>query len=161
MPPFHPPSENVTALERVDDLELYEALQNTSVTALAKSLGMSRAALWRRRQNASYRRVVHQMRREVELRLSHQAEADVQLALDTVRTIIRESVSDHARLEAARLLLTIHDNGRAPVEQDDIIASEDRASLLERVKVATTGALRKRAVELVAAADAKVPHEPN
>lgn len=141
-------------LDGVDDYELFEHLRSNSIKATADLLGCSRHSIYRRRQRPSYQKVVKEMRREVALRIVHQAAADVQLALDTVRKICKDSVDDHAKLNAARLLLTVHDNGKAPESIEDAIPYEDRVGILDRVKQATEGALRTKIEKAKAQAQA-------
>jgi hypothetical protein len=149
------------ALAAVEDHDLYEALQHSSPTEVATLFGVKARAVYDRRQTATYKRVAAAMRRDVEDTIHSHAAADMQLVRDTCIDILQNGIEDHAKLQASRLLAQLHDNGKAPeVERIEELPTEDRSSLLERVKDATASALVTQATDRAKREGARAEQEP-
>ena len=154
--PPHPPAESPNALlHAADDHELYELVRTRSLREVAELFRCDRKALYNRRQTPGFKKAISDARREVEAKIAACAEDDLDLALGAIRDILAHPSDDHARLNAARLLLTVHDNGKAP-ETVDADADLGNRELLERVEQATAGAMRAEIRAAEAEAEAAV-----
>lgn len=120
---------------RVSDEELLDAIRELNSTQdVATYFGVTRQTIWRWTQRPTFRALVRSQAMAVQARLESQAEDDVRLCMQRLRTIV-QSGEDHAAVNATAQIMRLHGNGKvAPLDANtsDVPADEDSADALQR-----------------------------